>query len=34
VAIWSALVMSALLGLTLTGLVASAERLLLAGRRG
>ncbi len=33
VAIWSALVMSALLGLALTGLVAGAERLLLAGRR-
>jgi NitT/TauT family transport system permease protein len=34
VAIWSALVMSALLGLALTGLVAGAERVLLAGRRG
>ena len=33
VAIWSALVMSALLGLALTGAVAGAERLLLRGRR-
>jgi NitT/TauT family transport system permease protein len=32
--IWSALVMSALLGLALTGIVASVERLVLRRRGG